>query len=133
MTDNIDVGQLSEAINDKMDRDANNAEDALRADYVIDYQAPTADNNYTWYRLYRSGWVEQGGRIIETSYANVTSTVVYLKEMDDTNYNMSAVSISQTSGYPTVDFRSYSTTGCTINRNNSYGITWRVEGMSAQS
>ena len=30
-------------------------------DYVIESQAPTADNNYTWYRKYKSGWVEQGG------------------------------------------------------------------------
>jgi len=31
-------------------------------DYVIASQAPTAENNYTWYRKYKSGWVEQGGR-----------------------------------------------------------------------
>ena len=30
-------------------------------DYVIESQAPTAANNYTWYRKYKSGWVEQGG------------------------------------------------------------------------
>ncbi len=30
-------------------------------DYVIAWQTPTADNNYTWYRKYKSGWVEQGG------------------------------------------------------------------------
>ena len=29
-------------------------------DYVIDFQIPTATNNYTWYRKYKSGWVEQG-------------------------------------------------------------------------
>lgn len=36
--------------------------DALNgADYVIAWQTPTAENNYTWYRKYKSGWVEQGG------------------------------------------------------------------------
>lgn len=30
-------------------------------DYVIAWQTPTADNNYTWYCKYKSGWVEQGG------------------------------------------------------------------------
>ena len=30
-------------------------------DYVIETQLPTAENNYTWYRKYRSGWIEQGG------------------------------------------------------------------------
>lgn len=32
-------------------------------DYVIETQAPTAENNYTWYRKYKSGWVEQGGHV----------------------------------------------------------------------
>lgn len=30
-------------------------------DYVIESQTPTSQNNYTWYRKYKSGWVEQGG------------------------------------------------------------------------
>jgi len=36
--------------------------DALNgADYVVAWQTPTAENNYAWYRKYKSGWVEQGG------------------------------------------------------------------------
>lgn len=35
---------------------------AATADYVVEWQAPTDLNNYTWYRKYKSGWVEQGGR-----------------------------------------------------------------------
>ena len=32
--------------------------DALNgADYVIAWQTPTAENNYTWYRKYKNGWV----------------------------------------------------------------------------
>lgn len=31
-------------------------------DVVVAFQIPTAENNYTWYRKYASGWVEQGGR-----------------------------------------------------------------------
>ena len=30
------------------------------ADYVVEYQNPTAENNYSWYRKYKSGWIEQG-------------------------------------------------------------------------
>jgi hypothetical protein len=30
-------------------------------DYVIEWRTPTSANNYTWYRKYKSGWVEQGG------------------------------------------------------------------------
>lgn len=32
-------------------------------DYVVEWQTPTAENNYTWYRKYASGWIEQGGII----------------------------------------------------------------------
>lgn len=32
-------------------------------DYVTEWQTPTAENNYTWYRKYNSGWVEQGGTV----------------------------------------------------------------------
>ena len=34
----------------------------LNAHKVIEFQAPTSANNYTWYRKYADGWVEQGGR-----------------------------------------------------------------------
>ena len=34
----------------------------LNAHKVIAFQAPTSANNYTWYRKYADGWVEQGGR-----------------------------------------------------------------------
>lgn len=33
-------------------------------DYVVESQLPNASNNYTWYRKYKSGWVEQGGDFI---------------------------------------------------------------------
>ena len=36
--------------------------DITNADYVIESQMPTAENNYTWYRKYKSGWVEMGGK-----------------------------------------------------------------------
>lgn len=57
----INIGAISEALNDKVDRDNRNVDTGAKADAVIDYQAPTAENDYTWYRKYASGWVEQGG------------------------------------------------------------------------
>lgn len=30
-------------------------------DFVIEAQEPTSSNSYTWYRKYKSGWVEMGG------------------------------------------------------------------------
>jgi hypothetical protein len=56
----IDFGRISESLNEKSDRDLRNVDTTAKADAVIDYQVPTAENNYTWYRKYKSGWVEQG-------------------------------------------------------------------------
>ncbi|MCR4917548.1 MAG: hypothetical protein K5912_01225 [Alphaproteobacteria bacterium] len=55
-------------------------------DFVIDFQAPTQENNYTWYRKYRSGWVEQGGIATGNSnYGYITVTMPV--EMADINYH----------------------------------------------
>lgn len=52
-------------------------------DYVIASQLPTADNNYTWYRIYKSGWVEMGGTQTTNSSAfGITLPI----EMADANY-----------------------------------------------
>lgn len=47
-------------------------QDIANADYVIEFQRPTAENNYTWYRKYKSGWVEMGG--IQTGSAGVSGS-----------------------------------------------------------
>lgn len=39
---------------------------------VIEYQEPTAANNWSWYRLYADGWVEQGGRT--SNFTNTTAS-----------------------------------------------------------
>ena len=53
-------------------------------DFVIDSQLPTFENNYTWYRKYKSGWIEMGGK---ASINSINNTLVNLpKEMADTSY-----------------------------------------------
>ena len=42
-------------------------------DYVVESQSPTAENNYTWYRKYKSGWIEQGG--MDTTHRTTSSTL----------------------------------------------------------
>lgn len=46
---------------------------------IIEFQAPTAGNNYTWYRKYADGWVEQGG---SSGYGTINLPVT----MADANY-----------------------------------------------
>lgn len=59
------------------------------SDYVIQTQFPTADNNYKWYRKYKSGWVEQGGIITGLTSGSISwtnKTINLVVEMADTNY-----------------------------------------------
>ena len=45
-------------------------------DYVVESQEPTEANGYTWYRLYKSGWVEQGGSVpVSGNKAQLTGVI----------------------------------------------------------
>ena len=60
-------------------------------DYVVASQFPTSANNYTWYRKYKSGWVEQGGTIVGDA---TTQTINLPVTMADTNYQVTVSHIS---------------------------------------
>jgi len=64
---NITTGEIVEALNNKVDLDLNNIDTTSGADVVIEFQTPTAENGYTWYRKYASGWIEQGGKFVVNS------------------------------------------------------------------
>jgi len=58
-------------------------------DYVVASQAPTSANNYTWYRKYKSGWVEQGGTMtwdLNNNNTWITNSVSFPQTMQDTSY-----------------------------------------------
>jgi hypothetical protein len=77
----IDVGRIEE---NKLNNNLQNVDLTSGADTIIDRQEPTSENNYTWYRLYKSGWVEQGGYFTDTSAG--LSTVNFPIKMKDINY-----------------------------------------------
>lgn len=62
------AGLNASLFNNKADLDLANV--LSNIDFVVDSQLPTAQNNYTWYRKYKSGWVEQGG-VDTTGTANL--------------------------------------------------------------
>ena len=70
--------------------------DMTGTDYVTEWQIPSADNNYTWYRKYKSGWVEMGG-IGRSSAASSPFEAVFPITMLDTNYTICVCSKSPTS------------------------------------
>lgn len=70
--------------------------DLSNADYVVEFQKPTAANNYVWYRKYKSGWVEQGGRWageLECEAGQEVVPTIYLpiKMLDDKYFISSSV------------------------------------------
>lgn len=111
-------------------------------DYVVDYQMPTSENNYTWYRLYKSGWVEQGGYILGSS--TNPGTVTLPIEMAGTKYQIfgNPYYPDATDATFTLQCNAETTTTVTIRRTytarNAAGSAgedfwWEVKGMSAQS
>lgn len=105
-------------------------------DVVVKTQLPTADNNYTWYRLYKSGWVEQGGRggALENSAKIITLPIA----MADTNFYASMINMVPA----TPVIKNYNSIGLYIPNNTQVrfatlatvtDFAWYITGMSAQS
>ena len=109
----------------------------LNAHKVIEFQAPTSANNYTWYRKYADGWVEQGGIVFPTT---TTPTRVSITLPVIMSSNMYSVQVTGGDNAAGTDIYSYytnrTTTGFEIlysHTTSSYtiGDSWQVSGMSA--
>lgn len=108
-------------------------------DYVIESQFPTAENNYTWFRKYKSGWVEQGGILfgnvsIQPQTEGNLGQSIFPVTMANTNYSVSAVGDGYTmlmnyapnTSYCTFKFGAYATSSRTLT-----SVRWYVCGISA--
>lgn len=85
------------------------------ADYVVEWQPPTDLNNYTWYRKYKSGWVEQGGNVSYNS-----SSVTFPVEFADTGYYFNANLDNGGTGTTLhIISSSYTTVGCVLKEGQS--------------
>lgn len=117
--------------------DLNLLNTANNVDFIIERQEPSAENNYTWYRKYKSGWVEQGGFLNGTTSA--VNSVTLPIEMADTNYTVNATLKSNTvagSGGSWANGNAYSTTQIQIIQDYTgtwvgQGTYWTVFGISA--
>ena len=79
----VNLGVFTEIATEKADRDLRNV-DLTKTDIVIEYQEPDPNDGYKWYRLYASGWVEQGG-ICERELGT-SGTITLPIKMNDNNY-----------------------------------------------
>lgn len=114
--------------------------DLTNADYVVEWQAPNAENNYTWYRKYKSGWIEQGGKsFADISIANNDIAVNFPIQMKDNNYNcFISTMLTETSNNGALTFAikagSRQTNGFLVSHNafsdwKPYGFEWFISGF----
>ena len=88
MSEDINFGAITEALNDKADRDLNNTNPV--ADYVVERYD---DEQGNWYEVWKSGRLRQGGT------KDVSGTVVFLKPFADTNYTISTGMLAAADNY----------------------------------
>ncbi len=112
-------------------------------DYVVESQMPTADNNYTWYRKYKSGWIEMGGQKV-TNGGNATAVTLPVT-MADINYNILIQGRTSSDGYENASWQvmpvktatsPQTTTGFYVQASiTGYNLTfyWRVAGIAANN
>ena len=98
------------------------------ADYVIASQEPTAANGLTWYRKYKSGWVEQGGHIFGSS------SVTFPIPMKNNDYVWRINSLYNHSGFAPYselgELETKNPTGFT-KAGNAKTFIWEVRGIAA--
>lgn len=85
-----DFQKTAEQTNTLETSKANTSLDNVSAgiDFVVESQLPTALNDYTWYRKYKSGWVEQGGYIASDNNSYPSKGVTLPVPMNDANYQV---------------------------------------------
>lgn len=110
-------------------------------DYVVDSKIATEEDP-SWYRVYKSGWVEQGGRILYTTQ-NFQTSVTYLVPFADINYSVTSGAVydhgtsSDRYGSSMLNVVGRTATGATFaywidtrDNNNTYFI-WEAKGQGA--
>ena len=132
----INVGAITEALNNKVDLPTpSTPQDAV--DYVVEKQDPTSANGYTWYRKYKSGWVEQGGIVFPTATTPTRVSITLPVIMSSNVYSVQVTGGDNTAG---TDIYSYYTNRTTTrfeilysHTTSSYtiGDSWQVSGYEA--
>jgi hypothetical protein len=108
--------------------------DLTNVDYVVESQLPTAENNYTWYRKYKSGWVEQGGK------GTTSISIVLPIPMADDNYFIlfGNNNYSANAGTPVVVWYDKTSSGFKLqgrwngSATSGIGACWEVKGIAAE-
>ena len=117
---------------------------AAMADYVIYWDSANATDhshakpgvqtpiNNGWYRYYKSGWVEQGGRLAATG--NYITFWLPIKMLNDTYWGQAQCSIpsGNTSNQANFSLTNRTTTNCRVyGQVAGHNIDWQIKGYAA--
>lgn len=97
----------------------------------IDYVVEIYRSGASWYRKYKSGWVEQGGTV--SSNPNTDTTLMFPKKFIDTNYTFTACHAKGT-GYTTganVNYFNKKNVSITVYQCDGNGFSWNACGQGA--
>ena len=123
----VDIDQIAVDLNNKVDKGFD----------IVEFQEPTADNNYTWYKKYRNGWVEQGSWLNTPTDTAITITIPV--PMVNTNYSILFTRYFDNAPggstadrqYGSVWTKTTTTFNCWAKWGGSTGLSWQVSGMAA--
>lgn len=104
----------------------------IAIDQVIEFQLPNDENNHTWYRKYKSGWVEMGGHI-KTNSSTIVAITFPIPFAHIPNVISNAFANGSSSGnwygYPIQG--TISNTGCSFSTLQYEGTFWQACGVAA--
>lgn len=95
---------------------------------MVDSKEPTEEDP-TWYRKYKSGWLEQGGYVLKG-----TNTVSLIKPFINTNYTITTGGVYAISGnmYSPV-INTQTTVSFVLHVASNYtGAYWEAKGQGAE-
>lgn len=145
MANNLFTGAEGEITMDTVEKGLRVHDGSLRGGYkvptLVGVQYPSATNNYTWYRKYSDGWVEQGG--ISTTDGSNPTPITLPVEMVDANYIPFIQGRTGSDGYSGATWQVMPVNTATSTQTSTkfyaqasitgYNLSfgWRVEGMAA--
>lgn len=118
------AAEFQNALSGKLDLPSGKAQTDV--DFVVEGYS---DDEGNWYRVYKSGWVEQGGKV-PYSAGDAYVSVNLLKSMKNTNYQilMSYQLDDSSSRGDSMGCFAVSTTQIKVGRDNC-AVFWEVKGM----
>ena len=129
----INYGNILEALNDKADRDLQNVTPPPPTDYIVESYS---DDEGNWWKLYKSGWLEQGARVIHDN-TKEWKYQTFLKPFKANNYTITIAPTqlfdggAGTGGVVVNLKKSSNTQFCWFwNANSNYGVSYTACGQS---